>query len=243
MQINPSFLPVSPEELSGQPDFVFVNGDAYVDHPSFAAAIISRVLESHGFSVAMLCQPDWRSAEPYKRFGRPRLGFLVCAGNIDSMVAHYTAAKKRRSEDYYSPGCRAGLRPDRATIVYCNRIREAYGDVPILIGGLEASLRRCAHYDYWSDSVRRSILVDSRADILMYGMGERAVVRLAELLDRGVPVKKIRDVRGTAYLAKPGDRINFPCAGGFDEDGQPNGYTYEEPTPRPSASSTGTTTA
>ncbi|MBO7404926.1 MAG: YgiQ family radical SAM protein, partial [Clostridia bacterium] len=228
MQINPNFLPVSPEELSGQPDFVYVNGDAYVDHPSFGAAIISRVLESRGFTVAMLCQPDWRSAEPFKRFGRPRLGFLVSAGNVDSMVAHYTAAKKRRSEDYYSPGCRAGLRPDRATIVYCNRIREAYGDVPILIGGLEASLRRAAHYDYWGDNVRRSILVDSRADILMYGMGERSVVRLAELLDKGVPVKKIHDVRGTAYLTKPGDRLAFPCAEGLDEDGQPNGYTYEE---------------
>ena len=228
MQINPNFLPVTPEELSGQPDFVYVNGDAYVDHPSFGAAIISRVLESHGFSVAMLCQPDWRSAEPFKRFGKPRLGFLVSAGNVDSMVAHYTAAKKRRSEDYYSPGCKAGLRPDRATIVYCNRIREAYGDVPILIGGLEASLRRAAHYDYWGDNVRRSILIDSRADILMYGMGERSVVRLAELLDRGVPVKKIHDVRGTAYLTKPGDKLAFPCAEGLDEDGQPNGYTYEE---------------
>ncbi|MBR5367085.1 MAG: YgiQ family radical SAM protein [Clostridia bacterium] len=228
MQINPNFLPTSPEELSGRPDFVYVNGDAYVDHPSFGAAIISRVLESRGFTVAMLCQPDWRSAEPFKRFGKPRLGFLVSAGNVDSMVAHYTAAKKRRSEDYYSPGCRAGLRPDRATIVYCNRIREAYGDVPILIGGLEASLRRAAHYDYWGDNVRRSILVDSRADILMYGMGERSVVRLAELLDRGVPVKKIHDVRGTAYLTKPGDKLAFPCAEGLDEDGQPNGYTYEE---------------
>ena len=228
MKVNDRFLPVTPEELDGAPDFVYVNGDAYVDHPSFGAAIISRVLESRGFTVAMLCQPDWRSAEPFKRFGRPRLGFLVSAGNVDSMVAHYTAAKKRRSEDFYSPGCKAGLRPDRATIVYCNRIREAYGDVPILIGGLEASLRRFAHYDYWGDNVRRSILVDSRADILMYGMGERSVVRLAELLDKGVPVKKIRDVRGTAYLAKPGDKLAFPCAEGFDEDGQPNGYTYEE---------------
>ncbi len=198
MELNTHFLPVSPEETDGTPDFVYVNGDAYVDHPSFGAAIISRVLESRGFSVAMLCQPDWRTTADFKKFGKPRLGFLVSAGNVDSMVAHYTAAKKRRSEDFYSPGCRAGLRPDRATIVYCNKIREAYGDVPILIGGLEASLRRCAHYDYWGNTVRRSILVDSRADILMYGMGERSVVRLAELLDRGVPVKKIRDVRGTA---------------------------------------------
>jgi uncharacterized radical SAM protein YgiQ len=228
MELNTHFLPVSPEETDGTPDFVYVNGDAYVDHPSFGAAIISRVLESRGFSVAMLCQPDWRTTADFKKFGKPRLGFLVSAGNVDSMVAHYTAAKKRRSEDYYSPGCRAGLRPDRATIVYCNRIREAYGDVPILIGGLEASLRRAAHYDYWGDNVRRSILVDSRADILMYGMGERSVVRLAELLDRGIPVKKIHDVRGTAYLTKPGDKLAFPCAEGLDEDGQPNGYTYEE---------------
>ena len=207
------FLPVTPEELGGvQPDFVYVCGDAYVDHPSFGAALITRVLEKHGFTCAMLCQPDFRSADDFRRFGKPRLGFLVSAGNIDSMVAHYTAAKKRRGEDYYSPGCKPGLRPDRATIVYCNRVREAYGDVPILIGGLEASLRRCAHYDYWDNRVRRSILVDSGADILMYGMGERSIVRLAELLQKGVPVKKIRDVRGTAYLCKPGEKLAYPVA-------------------------------
>lgn len=227
-----NFLPVTPAELSGQPDFVYANGDAYVDHPSFGAAIISRVLEAAGFTVAMLPQPNWRDTADFKKFGRPRLGFLVSAGNIDSMVAHYTAAKKRRSEDYYSPGCKAGLRPDRTTIVYCNRIREAYGDIPILVGGLEASLRRFAHYDYWQDKVRRSILIDSRADILMYGMGERSIVRLAQLLDKGVPVKKIRDVRGTAYLVRkgeiPSELEKFGCAQGFDEDGQPNGYTYDE---------------
>ena len=207
------FLPVTPEELGGaQPDFVYVCGDAYVDHPSFGAALITRVLEKHGFTCAMLCQPDFRSADDFRRFGKPRLGFLVSAGNIDSMVAHYTAAKKRRGEDYYSPGCKPGLRPDRATIVYCNRVREAYGDIPILIGGLEASLRRCAHYDYWDDRVRRSILVDSGADILMYGMGERSIVRLAELLRKGVPVKKIRDVRGTAYLCKVGEKVAYPVA-------------------------------
>ena len=222
------FLPVSPEEIDGQPDFVYVNGDAYVDHPSFGAAIIGRVLEANGFTVAMLCQPDWRTVDDFKKFGKPRLGFLVSSGNIDSMVAHYTAAKKRRSEDYYSPGCKAGLRPDRAVIVYCNKIREAYGDVPILIGGLEASLRRFAHYDYWSDKVRRSVLVDSRADILMYGMGERSVVRLAKLLDKGIPVKKIHDVRGTAYLCKPDEKLSFECAEGLDEYGQPNGYSYDE---------------
>lgn len=236
------FLPVSPDELTSQPDFVYANGDAYVDHPSFGAAIIGRVLQNAGFTVAMLPQPNWKDCSDFKKFGRPRLGFLVSAGNIDSMVAHYTAAKKRRSEDYYSPGCKAGLRPDRATIVYCNRIREAYGDIPILVGGLEASLRRCAHYDYWTDKVRRSILVDAKADILMYGMGERSVVRLAELLDKGVPVKKIRDVRGTAYLAKkpcstdeiPSEILKFGCEAGFDEYGKsgvvglPMGYTYDE---------------
>ena len=222
------FLPVTPEELNGQPDFVYVNGDAYVDHPSFGAAIIGRVLEAEGYSVAMLCQPDWRTTDDFKKFGRPRLAFLVSSGNIDSMVAHYTAAKKRRSDDYYSPGFKAGCRPDRAVIVYCNRIREAYGDVPILIGGLEASLRRCAHYDYWTDKVRRSVLIDSKADILMYGMGEKSIVRLARLLDKGVPVKKIHDVRGTAYVTKPGDKLSFDCAEGYDEYGQPNGYTYDE---------------
>lgn len=204
-----SFLPTTPEEIS-DPDFVYVSGDAYVDHPSFGAAIISRVLVDAGFTVAMLPQPNWRTTDDFKKFGRPKLGFLVAAGNIDSMVAHYTAAKKRRSDDYYSPGGKAGLRPDRATIVYCNKIREAYGDIPILIGGLEASLRRFAHYDYWDDKVRRSILVDSRADILMYGMGEKSVVRIAKLLKAGVPVKKIRDVRGTVYMCKLGDRINYP---------------------------------
>lgn len=216
MTLGETFLPVTAEELDGrQPDFVYVNGDAYVDHPSFGAAIITRVLEDAGFTCAMLAQPDYKSCDDFKRFGKPRLGFLVSAGNIDSMVAHYTAAKKRRSEDYYSPGCVAGKRPDRAVIVYCNRIREAYGDVPILIGGLEASLRRFAHYDYWDNKVRRSVLIDSRADILMYGMGEHAIVRLAKLLDKGVPVKKIRDVRGTAWLGKVGDEISFPVAGGY----------------------------
>lgn len=214
------FLPVTREEVEARgwdrPDFVYVNGDAYVDHPSFGAAIITRVLEAKGYRVAFLAQPDYRTCEDFKRFGRPRLGFLVSAGNIDSMVAHYTAAKKKRSDDYYSPGGKAGFRPDRAVIVYSNRIREAYGDVPIIIGGLEASLRRFAHYDYWDDKVRRSILVDSRADILTYGMGENILIRIAELLDRGIPVKKIRDVRGTVYLCKPEDKVNYPVADLFD---------------------------
>ena len=214
------FLPISKQETEALgwdvPDFVYVSGDAYVDHPSFGAAIISRVLESNGYRVAMLSQPDFRSCEDFKRFGRPRLGFLVSAGNIDSMVAHYTASKKKRTYDYYSAGGKMGLRPDRATIVYSNRIREAYGDVPIILGGLEASLRRFAHYDYWDDKVRRSVLVDSRADILTYGMGEKILVRIAELLDKGVPIKKIRDVRGTVYLCKPEDKINYPVAATFD---------------------------
>ena len=214
------FLPINKTDMNNlgwdRPDFVYVCGDAYVDHPSFGAAIISRVLEDAGFRIAILPQPNYTSADAFKEFGKPRLGFLVSAGNIDSMVAHYTAAKKKRSSDYYSPGGKAGRRPDRATIVYCNRIREAYGDIPIIIGGLEASLRRFAHYDYWSNSVRRSILVDSRADILTYGMGENILLRIASLLDKGVPVKKIRDVRGTVFLAKPDERIHFPVAAEFD---------------------------
>ena len=214
------FLPISRQEMNelgwDRPDFVYVTGDAYVDHPSFGVSIISRVLEDAGFRVAILSQPDYKSCDAFREFGRPRLGFLVTAGNIDSMVAHYTAAKKKRTYDYYSPGGKPGLRPDRATIVYCNRIREAYGDIPLIIGGLEASLRRFAHYDYWSDSVRRSILVDSRADILTYGMGENILLRIAALLDRGVPVKKIRDVRGCVYLCSPDDKIHFEVAAEFD---------------------------
>ncbi len=204
------FLPVSPEELNGQPDFVIVTGDAYVDHPSFGTAIVSRVLEAEGYSVAILPQPNYRSCEDFKRFGKPRLAFLVNSGNIDSMVAHYTVAKKRRNDDYYSPGGKAGYRPDRAVIVYCNRLREAYGDVPIVLGGIEASTRRFAHYDYWTDAVRRSILVDSRADLLTYGMGENILRRVAYLLNRGVPIRKIRDVRGTVFLEKRDFQPLFP---------------------------------
>lgn len=214
------FFPVTKEEMIErgweQPDFVYVCGDAYVDHPSFGATIICRVLEDKGFRVAFLAQPDYKSCEEFKKFGKPRLGFLVSAGNIDSMVAHYTAAKKKRTYDYYSPGGQMGKRPDRALIVYSNRIREAYGDVPIILGGLEASLRRFAHYDYWDDKVRRSVLVDSRADILTYGMGEKILVRIAELLDRGIPIKKIRDVRGTVYITKAEDKVNYPVAATFD---------------------------
>ena len=207
------FLPVTKNDIKernwSEVDFVYVTGDSYVDHPSFGAAIITRVLEAAGFRVAVLSQPDYKSCDDFKRFGKPKLAFLVSSGNIDSMVAHYTVSKKKRSYDYYTAGGKMGRRPDRAVIVYCNRIREAYGDVPIVIGGLEASLRRFAHYDYWDDKVRRSILVDSRADILSYGMGENALLRIAELLSRGVPIKKIRDVRGTVYLAARGDKLHF----------------------------------
>ena len=214
------FLPVSADEMRerrwSEPDFVFVSGDAYVDHPSFGTAIISRVLEDAGYNIAILPQPNFRSCEDFKRFGRPRLGFLVNAGNIDSMVAHYTVSKKKRNYDYYSPGGKIGLRPDRALIVYCNRIREAYGDVPIILGGLEASLRRFAHYDYWENRMRRSVLVDSRADILTYGMGEKILLRIAELLARGIPIRKIRDVRGTVYLAPADEKLHYPVAAEFD---------------------------
>ncbi|MBR5539553.1 MAG: YgiQ family radical SAM protein [Clostridia bacterium] len=216
------FLPVNRKEMEqrgwGEVDFVYVNGDAYVDHPSFGASIITRVLEDAGFRIGFLAQPDYRSCDAFKEFGRPRLGFLVSAGNIDSMVAHYTAAKKKRSDDYYSPGGKAGRRPDRTCIVYSNRIREAYGDVPIILGGLEASLRRFAHYDYWDNKVRRSLLVDSRADMITYGMGENIILRIAALLDKGVPIKKIRDVRGTVFLVKEGEKLHFDTVETFDYD-------------------------
>ena len=203
------FLPVNAKEARAlgwdAPDFVYVTGDAYVDHPSFGLAIISRVLEAAGYRVAMLPQPDWHSCEPFKEYGRPRIGFLVTAGVIDSMVNHYTAAKKRRSEDAYSPGGEAGHRPDRATIVYCNRIREAYRDVPIAIGGVEASLRRFAHYDYWDDRVRNSMLVDSGADVLMFGMGERSILRVAEAINRKEFVVNVNPSTGLAQTVEKSD--------------------------------------
>ncbi len=199
------FLPITKKEMEergwSEVDFVYVTGDAYVDHSSFGTSIISRVLENAGFRVAILSQPDWHNCEEFKKFGRPRLAFLVSAGNIDSMVAHYTVAKKKRNHDYFSPGGKIGKRPDRATIVYCNKIREAFSDAPIIIGGVEASLRRFSHYDYWDNKVRNSILVDSGADILTYGMGENILLKLAKLLDKGVPIHKIKDVRGTVVMA------------------------------------------
>jgi len=182
-----------------QLDFIFVSGDAYVDHPSFGPAILTRLLEKHGYKVGIIPQPDWHSTRDFCRLGKPRLGFLVSAGNMDSMLNKFTASKKQRSQDAYSPGGRSGYRPNRATIVYCNRLREAYPDVPILIGGIEASLRRMAHYDYWENKVRRSILVDSMADILIYGMGERALIEIAADLNQGIAVENIQDVGGTCY--------------------------------------------
>src|SRR5262245_51674349 len=180
-------------------DIVFVTGDAYVDHPSFAMAILGRVLESAGFRVAMLSQPDWRSCEPWRQFGRPRLFFAVSAGNMDSLINHYTANRKVRNDDAYSPGGRIGLRPDRATLSYCQRAREAFPGVPVIAGGVEASLRRLAHYDYWSDTVRRSILLDCKADLLAYGMGEETIVEIAKRLAAGQSVRDLRDLRGVAY--------------------------------------------
>ena len=200
------FLPVSREDMARRGwdhyDFLLITGDAYVDHPSFGPAIIGRILEAEGYRVAVLAQPDWHSAEPFAALGRPRLGVLIGAGNIDSMVAHYTAAKKRRHDDAYSPGRRAGLRPDHATVVYSNRVREAFSDIPIIIGGLEASLRRFAHYDYWEDKVRRSVLFDAQADILTYGMGETATLEIAARLASGTPVEEIADVRGTCVIGR-----------------------------------------
>jgi uncharacterized radical SAM protein YgiQ len=181
-------------------DVVFVTGDAYVDHPSFAMAILARVLEAAGFRVGMLSQPDWKSVEPWRTFGRPRLFFGVSAGNMDSLINHYTASKKVRNDDAYSPGGRIGLRPDRATLAYCHRAREAYPGVPVIAGGVEASLRRLAHYDYWSDTVRRSILLDCKADLVAYGMGEAVIVEIAKRLAAGQTVKDVRDLRGVAYV-------------------------------------------
>ena len=198
------FLPVSKADMEERGwwwyDFLLVTGDAYVDHPSFGTAVIGRVLEAEGYRVAVLAQPDWHSAEAFRAMGRPRLGVMIGSGNLDSMVAHYTAAKKRRSEDFYSPGKKAGLRPDHAVIVYANRAREAFPDLPIVIGGLEASLRRFAHYDYWDDKVRRSALADAGADILVYGMGEYATREIARRLKKKEPAGSLTDIRGTAVL-------------------------------------------
>ena len=208
------FLPVSREDMARRGwddyDILIIAGDAYVDHPSFGPTIIGRLLEDEGYRVAILAQPDWRSPAAFSALGRPRLAVMISAGNLDSMVAHYTAAKKRRHDDAYSPGRRAGLRPDHATVVYSNRVREVFGDIPIIIGGLEASLRRFAHYDYWEDKVRRSILFDAQADILTYGMGERASVEILSRLASGTPVEEITDVRGTCVAARHPGVCTYP---------------------------------
>jgi uncharacterized radical SAM protein YgiQ len=180
-------------------DFVLVTGDAYVDHPSFGAALIARLLESRGYRVGVIAQPDWRTPESFRRLGRPRLAFLVTSGNVDSMVNHFTSFRNRRKRDVYSPGGAVGRRPDRAVVVYANCARRAFPGVPVVIGGLEASLRRLSHYDYWSDKVRRSILLDAKADLLVYGMGESPILEIAELFSRGVPVREISGVRGTVF--------------------------------------------
>lgn len=206
------FLPITKKEMQDygwqQPDFVIVTGDAYVDHPSFGTAIISRVLENAGYKVCILPQPQ--CDDDYRRFGTPKLAFLVNGGNIDSMVAHYTAAKKKRSDDAYTPGGKAGKRPDRAVIVYCKNIRRIFGNVAIAIGGVEASLRRFAHYDYWDDKVRPSILIDSDADLLMYGMGEKHIVEIADRLAQGEHISQLTDIKGTCYSVKTKDYTPRP---------------------------------
>ncbi|SHH20631.1 uncharacterized radical SAM protein YgiQ [Caloranaerobacter azorensis DSM 13643] len=212
------FLPITKEDMRKRGwtelDFILITGDAYVDHSSFGSAIISRLLERYGYKVGIIAQPSWKSTDDFKKLGKPRLAFLITSGNLDSMVNHYTVAKKRRKKDVYSPGGKIGLRPDRATIVYANKAREAYKDVPIILGGIEASLRRLAHYDYWADKVRRSILLDAKADLLIYGMGERQIVEIAEALDSGIPINEITYIRGTVYktndLSRPYKPIILP---------------------------------
>ena len=203
------FLPITRREMLDRGwdacDFVYIIGDAYVDHPSFGHAIISRVLESHGYNVGIISQPDWKNPKSIDVFGRPRLGFLVSGGNMDSMVNHYSVTKHRRKTDAFTPGGVMGTRPDYATTVYCNLIRQTYKDVPILIGGIEASLRRLGHYDYWSDTMKRSILLDSQADLLMYGMGEKTIVEVADALNSGLDVKDITYIDGTVFKIKEPD--------------------------------------
>ncbi len=212
-------LPMSAEEVRQRGwdyvDVVFVTGDAYVDHPSFAMAILGRVLEAAGYRVAILSQPDWRSCDPWRSFGQPRLFFAISAGNMDSMINHYTASRKVRNNDAYSPGGRIGLRPDRATLPYCQRAREAYPGVPVIAGGVEASLRRLAHYDYWSDKVRRSILMDAKADLLVYGMGEDSILEIAQRIEAGQTPKDLRNMRGVAFAlgakeSPPEDALEVP---------------------------------
>ena len=220
------FLPISKEDMArdniSQLDFVYITGDAYVDHPSFGHAIIARVLQSNGYTVGIIAQPDWKDKSSIDALGEPRLGFLVSAGNMDSMVNHYSVSKKRRSTDAYSPGGVMGKRPDYATVVYCNLIRQTYKTKPILIGGIEASLRRMAHYDYWSDKLKRSILLDSGADLISYGMGERSIVEIADALNSGMDVKDITFIDGTVYKTRDKsiiyDAIELPSFEAIKQD-------------------------
>lgn len=218
------FLPITKEEMNQrgwkEVDFVLVTGDAYVDHHSFGTAIIGRLLESRGYKVAVLPRPDYKSAEDFRRFGKPRLGFLINSGVVDSMVNNYSVFRRRRKTDEYAPGGESGGRPDRAVIVYAGRAREAYKGVPVIIGGLEASLRRLGHYDYWEDKVRKSILLDSKADLLIYGMGERAVVEIADALDSGIDVKDITWIKGTCYRANPA-KLDLSALTSAGEDDMP----------------------
>ncbi|KJS19527.1 MAG: hypothetical protein VR72_18380 [Clostridiaceae bacterium BRH_c20a] len=216
------FLPIDKYDMEqlgwSNLDFIIVSGDAYIDHPSFGAALIGRVLLAEGFSVGIISQPNWHTVDDFKKLGKPRLAFLVTSGNIDSMVNHYTAAKKPRSTDLYSPGGKKGLRPDRATIVYSHKVKEAFKDVPVIIGGIEASLRRFAHYDYWDDKVRRSILFDAKADLLVYGMGEKQIKFIARALEQGATIESLTNIAGTCYIStslpeKPG----YILAAGFED--------------------------
>ena len=216
--MDKTFLPINIKDMEergwSRLDFIIISGDAYIDHPSFGAAIISRLLEARGFRVGIIAQPDWKNVEEFKKLGKPVLGFLITAGNIDSMVNHYTVAKKRRKADAYSPGGKTGLRPDRASIVYAHKVREAYPGIPVILGGIEASLRRLAHYDYWRDRINRSILLDAKADLVIYGMGEKPIVEVAEALQSGLAIGDITYVHGTVYQAAavsdPGDTVLLP---------------------------------
>ncbi len=216
------FLPISKEDMLArgwdQVDFAFITADAYVDHSSFGPAIISRVLEANGYKIGIIAQPDWKDDQSINVFGRPRLGFLVSGGNMDSMVNHYSVSKKRRSTDAFTPGGVIGKRPDYATVVYCNLIRHTYKDVPIIIGGIEASLRRLAHYDYWSDSLKRSILLDSQANLIAYGMGERSMVEIADALNSGLDINDITFIDGTVYKTKKlEDVYDYELLPSYDE--------------------------
>ena len=217
-----AFLPVSRADMDERGwdrcDFVYVCGDAYVDHPSFGMSIVTRTLEAHGFRVGVICQPDWNDPTSVTALGEPRLAFLVSAGNMDSMVNHYTVAKRRRGKDFYSPGGKMGMRPDHACVVYGNLIRRSYKHVPILMGGVEASLRRLAHYDYWSDSLKRSVLLDSGADMILYGMGEKSIVEVAEALDSGLPVDQVTWIAGTVYRTRTtDDLVDYETLPSYDE--------------------------